>query len=82
MVEYPIHNMTNKIENARNAALQVANTLAEVQNAISYALQNPNEVKRYDVECLLDRAILLRLEIESRMKQYDEAVKISERNNG
>jgi hypothetical protein len=82
MVKYPIHNMTNKIENARNAALQVANTLAEVQNAISYARQNPTEVKRYEVECLLDRAILLRLEIESRMKQYDEAVKISERNNG
>jgi len=74
--------MTNKIENARNAVLQVANTLAEVQNAITYARQNPTEVKRYEVDCLLDRAILLRLELESRMKEYDQAVKASERING
>lgn len=69
-------------DTARTAALAAANKLAEVQNAIAFARQNPGEVTRDEMQYLCAKSQMLRDEIELRMSQYDRAIARSERKNG
>ena len=71
-----------QIEIAITNVRVAARRLAELQNAITFAKTNTCVATAKEINILIADCALVRAELESRMKEYDQAVQASERING
>lgn len=72
----------NTIDTARINVQVAARRLAELQNAIKFAQTNTCVATPGEIRTLISDCDVVRAELESRMKEYDNAVRASERRNG